>query len=135
MKTNSTLGHLGNILPTSGNRLSKSLLTHWQWRITTARPVISALLLLHRQPAAMTATQSSRSPRTKSTDPTSILPTSATTKTKKSTPYNHDFDLHLADHRDHPIYSSQEPDLEGVMNALFQRATTSRTSWRTGRSR
>ena len=60
---------------------------------------------------------SSRSRKTKPTDLASTLPTWPTTKTKKSTPYDRNFDLHLTDHRVHPVYSSQEPDLEEIMAA------------------
>ncbi|KAG5812878.1 hypothetical protein H9Q71_004074 [Fusarium xylarioides] len=69
-------------------------------------------------PVAMSASRSSRSRRTKSTNLTSTIPTSATAKTKKSAPYNRDFDLHLTEHLVHPVYSSQEPDLEEVMAAV-----------------
>ncbi|RKU46610.1 hypothetical protein DL546_006794 [Coniochaeta pulveracea] len=72
-------------------------------------------------PTAMSASQSPRSRRTKSTAQSSTLPTSTTTKTtktKRSTPYDRDFDLHLTDHRVHPVYSSQEPDLTEVMAAV-----------------
>ncbi|KAK0615137.1 hypothetical protein B0T17DRAFT_497610 [Bombardia bombarda] len=71
-----------------------------------------------QNPVAMSASRSSRSRRTRSTDPASTLPTSATTKTKKSTPYNRDFELHLTEHLVHPEYSSQEPDLEEVRAAM-----------------
>ncbi|KAG5802782.1 hypothetical protein H9Q74_013602 [Fusarium xylarioides] len=71
-----------------------------------------------RQPAdAMSS--SSRSRATKSTDPTTLPTTSGTTTTKKSTtPYNRGFERHLTDHGVHPIYSSQEPELEEVMAAI-----------------
>ncbi|KAK0369621.1 hypothetical protein CLIM01_13022 [Colletotrichum limetticola] len=59
----------------------------------------------------MSASLSSRSRRTRSTNPASTLPTTTTAKTKKSTPYNRDFDLHLTEHGVHPIYASQKPDL------------------------
>ncbi|EPE09490.1 hypothetical protein F503_07266 [Ophiostoma piceae UAMH 11346] len=54
-------------------------------------------------------------------DSTSTLLTSATTKSpksKKSTPYNRDFDLHLTDHGVRPLYSSQSPNLSGIQEAL-----------------
>ncbi|KAK7419439.1 hypothetical protein QQZ08_010857 [Neonectria magnoliae] len=66
----------------------------------------------------MSASRSSRSRRTRSIDPASTLPTTATAKTKKSTAYDRDFDLHLTEHLVHPVYSSQEPDLEEVMAAV-----------------
>jgi hypothetical protein len=69
----------------------------------------------------MSASHSSQSEATKCTDPVSTLPTSGTTKTtktKKSTPYNRDFDLHLTDNNIHPVYASQEPDLEETMAAI-----------------
>ncbi|KAJ4314684.1 hypothetical protein N0V84_008759 [Fusarium piperis] len=66
----------------------------------------------------MSASRSSRSRKTRSIDPASTLPTTATTKTKKSTAYDRDFDLHLTEHLIHPVYSSQEPDLEEVMAAV-----------------
>ncbi|KAI0425023.1 hypothetical protein F5Y09DRAFT_322757 [Xylaria sp. FL1042] len=75
-----------------------------------------------RQPSiAMSASQSWRSRATKSTDPASALPTSATTKTtktKKSTAYDANFDFHLTDHGVHAVYSSQRPDLTEVRAAL-----------------
>ncbi|CAK7228827.1 hypothetical protein SCUCBS95973_007010 [Sporothrix curviconia] len=67
---------------------------------------------------AMSAGHSPRSEATKSTGPVATLPASETTRTKKSTPYNRDFDLHLSDHSIYPEYSSQEPDLEAIMAAL-----------------
>ncbi|KAF5530707.1 glyoxylate reductase [Fusarium mexicanum] len=70
------------------------------------------------RPVAMNPSQSSRSRRTKSTNPTSILPTTTTTKTKKSAPHNRDFDLHLTEHGVHPIYSSQKPDLGEIRATL-----------------
>ncbi|KAK7428985.1 hypothetical protein QQZ08_004497 [Neonectria magnoliae] len=69
-------------------------------------------------PVAMSASRSSRSRKTKSTNPTSTVPTSATATTKKSAPYNRDFDLHLTEHHVHPIYSSQKPDLEEIRATL-----------------
>ncbi|KAK0718738.1 hypothetical protein B0T21DRAFT_351541 [Apiosordaria backusii] len=72
----------------------------------------------HQQPVAMSASQSSRGRMTKSADPASTVPTTTTTKTKKSTVYNRDFDLHLTEHLVHPVYSSQEPDLEEVRAAV-----------------
>ncbi|RMJ03710.1 hypothetical protein CDV36_014764 [Fusarium kuroshium] len=66
----------------------------------------------------MSASRSSRSRKTRSIDPASTLPTTATEKTKKSTAYDRDFDLHLTEHLVHPVYSSQEPDLEEVMVAM-----------------
>ncbi|KAH6883469.1 hypothetical protein B0T10DRAFT_362549, partial [Thelonectria olida] len=75
----------------------------------------------HQHAGAMNS--SSRSRATKSTDPTTLpttLPTtSGTTTTKKSTtPYNRGFEQHLTDHGVHPIYSSQEQELEEVMAAM-----------------
>ncbi|KAK7422432.1 hypothetical protein QQZ08_009514 [Neonectria magnoliae] len=71
----------------------------------------------HQPAGAMSS--SSRSRATKSTDPTTLPTTSGTTTTKKSTtPYNRGFEQHLTDHGVHPIYSSQEPDLEEVMTAM-----------------
>ncbi|KAL2209416.1 hypothetical protein CC79DRAFT_1367597 [Sarocladium strictum] len=71
---------------------------------------------------AMSASQSWRNPGTKSIDPASTIPTTfVTTKTKKSAPHNRDFDLHLTEQLVHPVYSSQEPDLEEVMAAMAVR--------------
>ncbi|KIE01659.1 hypothetical protein MAJ_02464, partial [Metarhizium majus ARSEF 297] len=71
----------------------------------------------HQPAAAMSS--SSRSRATKSADPITLPTTSGTTTTKKSTtPYNRGFEQHLTDHGVHPIYSSQEPDLEEVMTAM-----------------
>lgn len=47
-----------------------------------------------------------------------LTPTTTTTKTNKSSPYNRDFELHLTEHCVRPIYFSQEPDLEEVMAAV-----------------
>lgn len=66
----------------------------------------------------MSASRSSRSRGTRSIDPASTLPTTATAKSKKSTAYDRDFDLHLTEHLVHPVYSSQEPDLKEVMAAV-----------------
>ncbi|KAI1746445.1 hypothetical protein F4782DRAFT_524470 [Xylaria castorea] len=72
----------------------------------------------HPTSGVMSSRQSSRSRVPKSTNPASTLPTSGTTKTRKSTPYNRDFDQHLTDHQIYPIYSSQKPDLTQVKAAL-----------------
>ncbi|KAJ4230719.1 hypothetical protein NW757_013984 [Fusarium falciforme] len=66
----------------------------------------------------MSASRSSRSRRTRSIDPASTLPTTATTKTKKSTAYDRDFDLHLTEHAIHPTWRSRKPDLEEIKATL-----------------
>jgi hypothetical protein len=52
------------------------------------------------------------------TDPDSTVDTLAKTKTKKSTPYNRNFNMHLTDHGVHDPCSSEEPDLEDLRAAL-----------------
>ncbi|KAM0584296.1 hypothetical protein ACHAP6_007490 [Verticillium nonalfalfae] len=66
----------------------------------------------------MSSSNSSRSGGSKSTNPPSTVPTSVTNKSKRSTPYNRDFELHLTDHGVHATYSSQKPDLAEVTKAL-----------------
>ncbi|KAI1463973.1 uncharacterized protein F4812DRAFT_444051 [Daldinia caldariorum] len=69
----------------------------------------------------MIASRSSRSRNTRNTrsiDPASTPPTTTTAKTKKSTPYDRNFDLHLTNHGVHQIYTSEEPDLEDITAAL-----------------
>ncbi|KAK4158281.1 glyoxylate reductase [Chaetomidium leptoderma] len=69
-------------------------------------------------PAIMSSRKSSRSGGSRSANPASTQATSATTKSKKSTPYNRDFDQHLTDHGVHPLYSSEEPDLDEAISIL-----------------
>ncbi|KAL7814199.1 hypothetical protein V8C44DRAFT_39199 [Trichoderma aethiopicum] len=64
------------------------------------------------QPVAMSASQS------RSSNPASTRPTSATTKTKKSTPYDRNFELHLTENAIHPTWRSRKPDLEEIRAAL-----------------
>ena len=66
----------------------------------------------------MSPSQPLQSRGTQSPNPAHTLPPSATTKTKKSTPYNRNFAQHLTDHQIHPIYSSHEPDLTHITKAL-----------------
>ncbi|KAG5763567.1 hypothetical protein H9Q72_008331 [Fusarium xylarioides] len=72
----------------------------------------------HPHPINMSASRPSRSRNTRSTHPALILPTTATTKTKKSAPYDRDFDLHLTEHGVHQLYTSEEPDLEEITAAV-----------------
>ncbi|KAG5799299.1 hypothetical protein H9Q69_001674 [Fusarium xylarioides] len=72
----------------------------------------------HPHPIDMSASRPSRSRNTRSTHPALILPTTATTKTKKSAPYDRDFDLHLTEHGVHQLYTSEEPDLEEITAAV-----------------
>ena len=53
-----------------------------------------------------------------STDPSTTPYTMTTSKTKKSTPYDGNFENHLTDHHVRPIYLSQEPNLEEVRKAM-----------------
>lgn len=66
----------------------------------------------------MSASRSSRSRRTRSIDPASALPTTATAKSKKSSAYDRDFDLHLTEHAIHPTWRSRKPDLEEIKATL-----------------
>ncbi|KZL69354.1 glyoxylate reductase [Colletotrichum incanum] len=72
-------------------------------------------------PAIMSSrisSRTSRTSRTRSTNPASTPPTSVTNRSKKSTPYDRNFDLHLTDHCVHPVYSSKEPELTEIMSTL-----------------
>ncbi|KAI8722473.1 hypothetical protein NCS52_00391300 [Fusarium sp. LHS14.1] len=65
----------------------------------------------------MSASRSSQSRKTKSTDPASTLPTPTTTR--KSTPYDRNFDLHLTENAIHPTWKSRKPDLEEIRATLI----------------
>ncbi|KAM0321484.1 hypothetical protein ACHAQA_010098, partial [Verticillium albo-atrum] len=66
----------------------------------------------------MRSRQSSRSSGSRSANPASTAATSVTTKSKKSTPYNRDFEQHLADHGVYATYSSEKPALEEIRDTL-----------------
>ncbi|KAL1863063.1 hypothetical protein VTK73DRAFT_6488 [Phialemonium thermophilum] len=71
----------------------------------------------HRQQQAGVMSSSARTRLTKSTDPTTN-PTTGTTKTKSTTPYNRGFEQHLTDHAIHSTWKSRKPDLHDVRAAL-----------------
>ncbi|KAF3768423.1 hypothetical protein M406DRAFT_228930, partial [Cryphonectria parasitica EP155] len=68
---------------------------------------------------ASAMSSSSRSQAIKSTDPTTVITKSGTTKSRKSSPYNPGFDQHLTDHGIHTIWKSQKLNLEEVKVALM----------------
>ncbi|KAL7928501.1 hypothetical protein V8C35DRAFT_318111 [Trichoderma chlorosporum] len=69
-------------------------------------------------PVAISTSRPSRSRGRKSSDPTSTLATTATTKSKRSSPYDRNFDLHLTENAIHPTYRSRKPDLEEARTQL-----------------
>ncbi|RSL66074.1 hypothetical protein CEP54_003886 [Fusarium duplospermum] len=68
----------------------------------------------------------SASQKTKSTNPASALPTE--TKSKRTSPYDRDFDFHLTQHAIHPQWKSQEPDLGEIRTTLAARRPSLSTS-------
>ncbi|KAF3768323.1 hypothetical protein M406DRAFT_240293, partial [Cryphonectria parasitica EP155] len=75
--------------------------------------------VLSKHHTAATMSSLSRSQAIKSTDPTTVMTKSETTKSRKSSPYNPGFDQHLTDHGIHTIWKSQKLNLEEVKVALM----------------
>jgi hypothetical protein len=66
----------------------------------------------------MSFNKSLQNRRTNSKNPPSA-PASITTRSKKSTPYDRNFDQHLTDNNVHATYSSKKPDLTECKKALL----------------
>lgn len=64
---------------------------------------------------------SSQSGRRRSARPASTLPRPTTTKSRKTNPYDPNFELHLIDHGVHPEEFSDEPELTEIVSKLTER--------------